>query len=324
MHPAELWKYILNPLVCLRPYATEMSRLKPSIQIKSHTHWVFESALQYSQNIIASNRSIQHDFAPFLEHKSFIALVGLDDCNYVYPYVYAAQDAGIKCCGIQHGTYAELHEAYVMRNLSSHRWYDYLFVWGQYWKDVFLEHNGVFTTNNVRIASNKHKYDYVVTERSELKRTILIPYEFLADTLLIGKYIQALSDGGFKVFFKPRDDESVVDQIRAYHLDASFVSDMTVVSEISPDIMAEIDVVAGTQTTLLYDLLPYNKPIWVFETPFRLLDDMIKQGYARLIRWDDMKNIDEIYNKDMISSRDIDPVMFSGERSVVNVLKELL
>ena len=43
---------------------------------------------------------------------------------------------------------------------------------------------------------------------------------------------------------------------------------------------------------MLFDLLPYNKPIWIIDTPFRLLFDMVEDGFARLICWDDMENSD--------------------------------
>jgi hypothetical protein len=64
------------------------------------------------------------------------------------------------------------------------------------------------------------------------------------------------------------------------------------IKNITPAAMSNIDIVAGTMTTLLYDLLPYGKPIWIFETPFKLQQDMVDNGLARLISYDDLDNID--------------------------------
>ena len=87
------------------------------------------------------------------------------------------------------------------------------------------------------------------------------------------------------------------DQVKSYEL-GSIANNLILVGEITPEIMASIDIVAGTMTTLLYDLLPYNKPIWILETPFRLQYDMVDNGLARLFCWDDIENIGEIYGDD--------------------------
>ncbi len=248
--------------------------------------------------------------------------IGLDDCNYPYPYIYSAQDNGLECIGIQHGGYAKRHEAYVMHDLSSHRWYDYLLVWGEHWKNVFLDNNKIFPPKNVISTSNKHNYDYTILPKTGKNRSILIPYEFLADTILVGKFITEFYANKFDIYFKPRSDEIVKNQIEAYNL-GDIESKLILIKKITPEIMSNIDIVAGTMTTLLYDLLPYNKPIWILETPFKLQEDMVECGLARKITWGDLSDIDEIYNKDTQRSICIENDSFSGTVSHSDAIKSI-
>ena len=103
---------------------------------------------------------------------------------------------------------------------------------------------------------------------------------------------------GLRVLIKPRTDELLQDQLESYYLD-EFKDKIEIIDVITPETIAEIDVIAGTQTTLLFDLLPYNKPIWILESSFRLMYDMVEDGFARLITESDMQRIDEIFEEEI-------------------------
>jgi len=260
------------------------------------------------------------------------AMVGIDDCNWSYPFIYAAKDNKIKCIGIQHGHYAERHEAYVMRNINNHLWYDYLLVWGDYWRELFLRHNKIFKPENIVVASKlersgfpttKHNDHYKIIPKKPFSKTILIPYEFLADTILIGKFIKEFCKRGFNVYFKFRADENIDDQIKSYELD-DYADKLTMLYEINPAIMANIDIVAGTMTTLLYDLLPYNKPTWILETPYRFHDDMAENGLAHIFTWNDLERIDIIYNEDMKKHININGAYFFGDVKIPEAISGLI
>jgi len=281
----------------ISPVSSIGSFVFSDIELNDTSHWIFKYALEHVKKNILQHIARYSTFKTFLTNKSFDLFVGLDDCNYPYPYLYAVQDNDMLCIGIQHGGYAMRHEGYVMKNLATHPWYDYLIVWGEYWKKIFIKNNKIFPASNVLVASNKHAYQYDILPKPDSSKSILIPYEFLADTILIGKFMQAFYAEGFKIYFKHRSDEVASDQVKSYEL-GSIANNLILVGEITPEIMASIDIVAGTMTTLLYDLLPYNKPIWILETPFRLQYDMVDNGLARLFCWDDIENIGEIYGDD--------------------------
>lgn len=311
--------------ICILPVSHNNTKLDyfSNVRLDNGHLPMFHCALENAKKIISRHVATYDVFDRYLSSTHFSAFVGLDDCNYPYPYIYSAQNNGIKTIGIQHGAYTRLHEAYVMNNLDNHLWYDNLLVWGLFWKEEFLKNNKIFNPNNVFLSENKHKYQYKILPNSGSTKSILIPYEFLADTILIGKFIQLFYQKGFIVYFKPRKDEEISEQIRAYELGPT-AHKLEVVHEITPELMSNIDIVVGTMTTLLYDLLPYNKPVWILETPFKLQYDMVENGLARFISWSDMNDIDKIYDYDLAKNININERRFSYGRPASDVIFNIL
>ena len=151
----------------------------------------------------------------------------------------------------------------------------------------------------------------------------MIPYEFLADTISIGRYIKQFIERGFIVYFKTRPDELIKDQVDAYYL-GSLREKVQIVETITPELMAEVDIVAGTQTSLLFDLLPFNKPLWVLETSFKFMYDIVEDGFARLLKEKDMGNIDDIYQVEMERKQIVNLEYFYGAKSIQVAVEEYL
>jgi hypothetical protein len=59
--------------------------------------------------------------------------------------------------------------------------------------------------------------------------------------------------------------------------------------------MQRIDIVAGTMTTLVYELLPFEKIVWVFETEYRHLEDLVEDGLAHKVRLEDLGYLRDRY-----------------------------
>ena len=104
----------------------------------------------------------------------------------------------------------------------------------------------------------------------------------------IGIYMKKFIDSGYDIFFKPRADDPLQDQIDSYML-GEYEDKISILKTISPENMTKIDIVAGTFTTLLYELLPYNKPVWILETSMKLSYDMVDAGFARLFKKKDFQ-----------------------------------
>ncbi len=294
------------------------------IAIVDESSVIFTQAIGYVQSIIHTQVRAKNNIIKTFRRLNYKLFLGLDDANVVYPLIYSSKEVGIRTVGIQHGLYARRHEAYILNSIDNYDWYENVIVWGEYWKDIVVKNSKLFSNDFHLIGSNKHTYKVGVNNYNECNnKTILIPYEFLADTIKVGVYIKNLIDCGFEIYFKLRTDRSADVQIKAYELN-DYESKVHIINDITPSIMEKIDIVAGSMTTLLFDLLPYNKPIWVFDTSFKLLYDMVEADMARLITEADMADIDNIYIHDMKKKSNIDLDYVFGETSIVDIVKDML
>lgn len=253
-------------------------------------------------------------------------LYGFDEANAIMPLLFAVKKMDIKNIAHQHGAYVKRHFGYMWDGLERDEiiWWDKLIVWGKYWKDQLLHYSKYYKEEDFLIGCNK----FDMNPARELKSypvnpgnlNILIPYEFLADTIEIGKYIKKLLSLGHKVYFKPRNDEELEDQLTAYNLNSEEQTKIIVAASLNEETIEKIDVVAGTMTTLIYELMPYNKIIWYFETDYRHLYDLVEQGYAQLIRLEELENIDP----SKLRSAKVDSEYFFNTMSVKEVIRKFV
>jgi hypothetical protein len=223
-------------------------------------------------------------------------LFGLDDHQEIHPLLYACRELGVPTIGYQFSMYARRQAAYVLERWEpdSYSGFDHVIVWGDYWEDKVRKYSDAHPEGYFLPGSNKHRYGYrrLESERFDT-RNILIPYEFWGNTRRIGEYMVKLMDLGFRVYFKFKPDERPERQLECYRLPPEYAARLVQVFDISDELMAEINIVAGGMTTLLYDLLPYGKHTWVLETEFRLLEDMVEDGLARKVDMEDLEALAE-------------------------------
>lgn len=257
---------------------------------------LFTSAIEKINEIISSFIYEYQIHKKILRVSKARVFYGLDDVSDIYPILYACSDLGIKTIGHQHGAYNKRQAAYMMDGFkpSEYKWFDNVIVWGDYWRDQMLKNSKVYPHNFFLTGSNKKQsYLYFIPKSSPDRsshKNVLIPYEFLANTYLIGKYIRKLIDIGYTIYFKARPDEEVKDQLEAYCLPEEYKKQIIVVQDITDEFMVEIDIVAGTYTAVIYELLPYGKETWIFDTEFKL-SDLVEQGYAKLVKYDELDHL---------------------------------
>lgn len=245
---------------------------------------------------------------------------GLDDHQEVHPVLFACKALGIPSIGYQLGMYARRQAAYTLEGWEpgDYAWYDNVIVWGQYWEDVVRRWGKVYPEGYFLPGTNKHGYGYQRLESPDFSpKNILVPYEFWGNTMRIGQYMTRLMDLGYTVYFKYKPDERPERQIACYGLTPEYAARVRHVEKITDELMAEVNIVAGGMTTLLYDLLPYGKETWVFDTEFKLLDDMVQDGWARLVRFEDLENLPEPLRAD----REIDREHLSRSEPLADVLE---
>ena len=255
---------------------------------------------------------------------------GFDDVNtYIFSLLYAARSLGLFTLGHQHGAYVKRHVGYTMPGLPerSFQWFDRVLVWGPYWQNKMRRDAPVHPPEIWTIGSNKLKHAYTplcAKPSTAAPSNIFIPYEFLADTATIGKFIQRFVDCGYTVWFRPRPDESLDSQLDAYILSEKARGKLQLAQgPLNDNFLSKIDIVAGTMSTMIYELLPAGKIVWYLETPCRHLQDLVDEGFAHSIRLEDIKPPTQMPMEFMIPTRANSSSIF-GEDSLASVLSSQL
>jgi hypothetical protein len=220
---------------------------------------------------------------------------GVDDRNHVYPLLFACKTLGIPSLGYQFGMAGRYQQGYVLEGWEpedGYQWYDRDVLWGAYWEEVVRRGSKVYPPGYFLMGANKTTYSYKRVDSADFHpRNVLVPYEIWGNTKRIGEYIKRMIDLGYTVHFKYRPDEDRAKQLDSYDL-GDYAARLVPVERITDELMGRINIVAGTMTTLIFDLLPYGKQTWILETEFPLLMDMVDSGLARLVRLDDLETID--------------------------------
>lgn len=265
---------------------------------------VFMLAVLLIQDRIVSFKTTYYFFRKQFKFAPFKLLYGIDDTNSIHPIIYACKANGIKTMGHQHGAnYSPWDAPYCLTGFKSgeYQWFDKILVWGEWWREHILSHSTCFSSKQIQVGTHmrhliKHQKNIDGIKTGTMN--ILIPYEFLADTYTIGRYICALQELGYTIYFKWRPDERLDDELDAYCLPEENRKKLIVVKEITDELMSKIDIVAGTYSTLIFELFPYLKETWIFETKFIFWDCLVEKGIANKIRLNHLKeDIGKSYNR---------------------------
>ena len=260
---------------------------------------LFKQAIDHLENTLSASINEFNIHNKLIYKSNVKVFYGFDDCNeYIFPLLYALNKNNIKTIGHQHGAYVKRHAGYIMEGISREdfKWFDKIIVWGSYWKKHLLSISKVYFDEKIVIGSSKIKYDYSLAECANgFRKNILIPYEFVGNTYEIGKYIEKFLELGYNVYFKPRPDEKIEDQLEAYCLSKKTKDKIIIAQKLDNELMAKIDSVAGAMTTLIYEMLPYGKIIWILDTEYKHLEDLVEDGLAHKIFFNELDNLNKKY-----------------------------
>lgn len=264
-----------------------------------HKKMIFMKAIDYIEKTLSASVKEFKVHDKLIRKSGIKVLYGFDDCNeYIFPLLYALNKNSIPTIAHQHGAYVKRHAGYIMEGIKKedYKWFDKIIVWGNYWKNHLLAISKVYSDEKIVIGSSKIKYDYSLIENTNgHQKNILVPYEFVGNTYKIGRYIEKFLELGYNVYFKPRPDEEVKDQLAAYCLSEETLNKIVVAGKLDKELMNKIDIVAGAMTTLVYEMLPYNKIIWILDTEYKHLDDLVEDGLAHKVRLCELDNLDQKY-----------------------------
>ena len=84
-------------------------------------------------------------------------------------------------------------------------------------------------------------------------------------------------------------EKYIEEQLRSYCLSDRCAKQVEVFIKLDAASLDRIDIVAGTMTTLVYELLPCGKIVWYLDTAFRHLEDLVDEGLAHRISLDEIR-----------------------------------
>jgi len=265
---------------------------------------VFKAATYALQDQINSFRATHKFSKKILANTPVRCLYGIDDTNFIYYLIYACRDNGIKTIGHQHGaSYGPYDFPYILKGFGQdeYQWFDKLLVWGEFWKKRILLHSRCYPEEQISIGTNIRSLLYPKSVDPSIqmgRKNIFIPAEEKTDTFTVGKYICALQDLGYVIYMKFRQDEDVSNQIETYCLPSDREKQVVRVDMITDELMTNIDIVAGTYSTVMFELFPYMKETWLLDTKFVYAEDLVKMGIAKFIRLDHLnEDIDHVAPK---------------------------
>ena len=284
--------------------------------------FMIEKAIMYVETTISGYIKEFRVHSKMLSKKTFKTFYGFDDSNgYIFPLLYACQQNKIFTIGHQHGAYVKRHASYTMENINpaEFKWYDRIIVWGDYWKKHLLKNSQVYSSEMFIIGSNKLAWDYSLEiDRDCQKRNVLIPYEHSTNSYKVGKYIAKLIDLDYNIYVKPRPDEIIEEQLEGYCLSPKYKCKIKIVDKIDPNFIKKIDIIAGTMTSLIFELLPYNKVIWIFDIEYKHLEDLIENNYAHKVKYDDLSELgSEYFQKTRVKSE-----YFFGSKDLKEIISK--
>jgi hypothetical protein len=216
----------------------------------------------------------------FISSSGARQLWGIDDFRHWPRIVSAARKAGIQSVLFQHGRFNQYKiDVQFPGPLYLGELPDLYITWNSYWHDKLLSLSSAFAhyPERIRIGgkpSEDQKIDYRHTREDSLR--VMLVHEPVA----VSGEIQAIVDQltlipDIKRIYKVRKDQSNDTQIDHHGLRSHLSNGWTVVNDIP-----EVDLILGSYSTLLYEMIQAQIPIGVLKISSTQADDLIEAGLA--------------------------------------------
>jgi len=209
-------------------------------------------------------------------------LLAIDNTRDYWEMILACRMNGIKVYAFQHGHFTKYHVGWLNDGTFdgeiAHP--DKLFVWSDFWKQELLRLGTYFPEDSIEVGGLKSAVNEG-TERSKREDIgVLMPYEVDANKKEVKEYIdRMLSCGNMKIFFKLRTDIDSARQLDEYGLGEDYHPSLKVITDASKHIH-EVDIIAGTYSTFLYDMVAFERPIVLLETSSDFGEGLVLNGLA--------------------------------------------
>lgn len=242
----------------------------------THVSVFFAFLLREMLNKMSNSRQLISKLDKILSKVSIKEIVALDDMRYTNELVVACKNNNIKVYGLQHGQFTKYHVGWMNYGIPKERgvFFDKLFVWNDYWKNLLLKYSSQYNEHNVEVGGWLRRLPEIVREEKKIQPdkenaiSILLPFEISISPEEIRKYVRKFLSLGVKIFFKVRPDLTREKQLKHY----GFLStdNVEVVETVNGQILSQIDAVVGVYSTFLSEMIYYEKPLIQLDCSFDL------------------------------------------------------
>ena len=212
-------------------------------------------------------------------------IFAIDDVRHYNDLLIAGKVNGITTITIQHGHFTKYHVGWLKDSLFEGGFVvpDTLLVWSQYWKDELLRLGTHFEKEAIVIGGSK---DSIMTREPKKKMqdcVVLIPYETSGPQGEVARYIEnILKCEDISVIFKLRSDIPEAKQLAEYGLLQIVHPKFKTEVEIK-EVINSIDLVIGTYSTFLYDMLASGVRIAMLKTESDYGEGMVINNLADMV-----------------------------------------
>ncbi len=215
-------------------------------------------------------------------------LFTIDDVRNYYELILACKLNNIPTYAFQHGHFTKYHVGYLTNDSFSGEIIkpDVLYLWSEYWKDELKRLGTYFTDDELHVAAQEREVKSSQVGKINNKIRVLIPYESEIPREEVLHFIDALKNcSNIQLIFKVKPGVSKKEQLDEYNL----TGDTSVlILEDMKEAIAQVDVAVGVYSTLLYDLIAYEKPIALLKTSSDYGEGMVANDLAD---WLNLENI---------------------------------
>lgn len=228
-----------------------------------------------------------------LKFSSAKILLTVDATRDYNEIILACHRSGIRSFAFQHGAYTKYTVGWLrMSNLGTTVKPNTLFVWSRYWKDELLRLGSYFGVQDIAIGGDPKSLGFH-PEKSVSPKTeheginILLPYEAGAIKSEVNVFLKRfLSCSKVKIFFATRADMSAKRQIVEYGIDPDKEPRLIVLTTSRVD-LRQIDLVAGTSSTILYEMVMAGKPVAYLNTNLDYSIGMVETDLVEVLNKED-------------------------------------
>ncbi len=237
-------------------------------------------------------------FRKFLKISAIKIFLSIDDVRHYNEIILACRLEGIPSYAFQHGHFTKYHVGWLSKSKAADIktiMPDKIIVWGDYWKKELLRLGAYFKESQILVGGTEYNIPLkeIPGKTDSGSIIILIPYEKSIATEDVLRHINNFLDNpNVFVIFKLRADMPKEKQLKEYGLAEKFHKRFSTVLN-ARDVLTKTDIVAGTYSTFLYDMIAYSKPVIILKTASDYGEGMVQNGLAEMVSLDEK----DVYRK---------------------------